>query len=349
MASWNKTLGRKALERWYDYKPDSWQAGTVRKAVIFSPKAVGDGMAIYPLIRALQSRNIDWLCIVASHRSAPVFEVLKNEGVEIHTVARDRDYQAVKELATRLRACHGTIDLCVDATGHATSPSIYFVGKLKARMNLTYSAYNMRAFADFGQPITFGTTLADRWAKLAKIAGLGSVEGKFELPIPNDIDKAVSQWTNLIGPYVLFNLDGSVDYRSISLHKAKVLIETVYSTTGLPVVIPYAPNGQQKAEHLAQTLSFVYTFPGQCSLLTSAALVKHAAVVFSPDTAIIHIASAYDRPTVGVYVAIDKAWQPQATLNEVIHSIGHVEQGLTSERIAEAFDRVYAQAIENIT
>ncbi|MBZ5487400.1 glycosyltransferase family 9 protein [Halomonas aquamarina] len=346
MARWNKMLGRKILERWYDYTPDSWQPDTIRKAVIFTPKAVGDGMAIYPVIRALQARNLEWLCIVASHKSAPAFEALKKEGVEIQTVPRDRDYKAVKELATNLRARHGSIDLCVDATGHATSPGIYFVGKLKARMNLTYSAYNMRAFADFDQPILHETSLPDLWAKLIEKAGLGNSAGHFELPIPDNIDKAVSQWTNSLGSYVLLNLDGSVDYRSISLDKAKSLIDTVYAATGLPLVIPYAPSGEQKAMQLAREFPFVHTFPGQCSLLVSAALVKHATVVFSPDTSIIHIASAYNRPTVGVYVVIDSAWQPQATLHAVIHSTNHVEQGLTPERVAEAFKRVYPSTTE---
>lgn len=346
MPRWNKALGRRLLERWYDYTPDSWQPDTVRKAVILCPKSVGDGMAIYPIIRALQARHVDWLCVVASHRNAPVFETLKSEGAEVQIVPRDRDYKAVKTLARNLRARHGSIDLCVDATGHATSPGIYFVGKLKARMNLTYSAYNMQAFADFGQPITYDTSLPTRWSKLIENVGLGSVEGRFELPIPVNIDQEVHQWASELGPYVLFNLDGGADYRCISMDKAKALMDTVHKTTGLPLVIPYAPSGEQKAVQLAKQFPFVHTFPGPCSLLVSAALVKYAAVVFSPDTSIVHIASAYNRPTVGVYTVIDSAWQPQATPHEIIHSTDHVEQGVTSERLADAFNRVYPSSAE---
>ena len=338
MPKWNKLLGRAVLERWYDYSPDKWSPDTIRKAVIFTPKAIGDGMGIYPVIRALQSRRLDWLGIVASEKSAPIFEALKEEGVELLTVKHDRDYPAVKRMARNLRSQHGHIDLCVDATAIASSPAIYFVGTLKARMNLQVSGSRMRAYAPLGEHVRANwenIPTVQSWACLMKEAGIGKVPGRFELPIPAHVDDRVKTWADSIGNYLLFNLDGSADERRISLDKAREILPAAHEITGVPIVLPYDPQGAEKAKQLANEFPFVSIFPEGSSVLISAALVKHAAFVFSPDTAIVHIASAYNRPTIGVYLTDNKIWHPQAQIKEVIQAVGQVEQPLTQKLISE--------------
>lgn len=315
-----RRVGRYLLEAWYDYRPDPFEPSAIRSAVIFMPKSIGDGMGIYPVIRALQARGVEWLGIVASHRSAPVYEALKPDGIEVFEISHDRDYPAVRAVAREIRQRHGPIDLCVEATTLISSPSIYFVGTLKARMNLQLSGSRMQLYSPLCNqhaPHYPEASPPQNWAKLMRDVGIAEVPGRFELPIPAAVENEVEPWLKTLGPYLVFNLDGSVKERQISLAKAREMIPEIHGAQGLAIVIPFDPAGRAKAEALAKEFPYVHAYPGEPSILRTAVMIKHAKLLISPNTAAIHIASAYDVPTLGLYHRLEPVWRPRASANTV--------------------------------
>ncbi|WP_445005286.1 glycosyltransferase family 9 protein [Halomonas mongoliensis] len=338
MSKWNKRLGRRLLERWYDYDPDTWQPESIRKAVIFTPKAIGDSMGTYPVIRALQELGTEWIGVVASARSAPIFEGIKSKNIEIFTIDHDRDYSAIKKLAKHLQSHYGQVDLCVDATAIASSPSIYFVGTLKARMNLQVSNSKMKAFVPVSRKILdnwSNVPTVKSWAHIMESMGVAKVPGKFELPIPRKIEQEIQSWISPLGDYLLFNLDGSSEKRRISLDKARALLPAAHSAMNCPIVVPYDPRGKAKAKQLASEFDFIRTLPESTSILHSAALIKHSQVLFSPDTSLIHIASAYNIPTLGVYSTQHLTWRPQASISDIIVVNSSIDKELTEECVSK--------------
>jgi ADP-heptose:LPS heptosyltransferase len=315
-----RRVGRYLLEAWYDYQPEPFDPSAIRSAVIFMPKSIGDGMGIYPVIRALQARGVEWLGIVASHRSAPVYEALKTEGIEVFEISHDRDYRAVRGVAREIRRRRGEIDLCVEATTLISSPSIYFVGTLRARMNLQLSGSRMKLYAplcNIHAPHYLEDSPPQNWASLMRDAGIAEVPGRFELPVPAAVEKEVKPWLDTLGPYLVFNLDGSVRERQISLAKAREMIPEIHRNQGLAIVIPFDPAGRAKAEALAEEFPYVHAYPGEPSILRTAVMIKHAGLLISPNTAAIHIASAYDIPTLGLYHRLEPVWRPRASANVV--------------------------------
>ncbi|MGY6563442.1 MAG: glycosyltransferase family 9 protein [Halomonadaceae bacterium] len=315
-----RRVGRYLLEAWYDYQPEPFDPGAIRSAVIFMPKSIGDGMGIYPVIRALQARGVEWLGIVASHRSAPVYEALKSEGIEVFEVSHDRDYRAVRGVAREIRRRHGEIDLCVEATTLISSPSIYFVGTLRARMNLQLSGSRMKLYAplcNIHAPHYLEASPPQNWASLMRDAGVAEVPGRFELPVPATVANEVKPWLDTLGAYLVFNLDGSVRERQISLAKAKEMLPEIHRAQGLAIVVPFDSAGRAKAEALAEAFPYVHAYPGEPSILRTAEMIKHAQLLISPDTSAIHIASAYDIPTLGLYHRLEPVWRPRASANVV--------------------------------
>jgi ADP-heptose:LPS heptosyltransferase len=315
-----RRLGRYLLEAWYDYQPDPFDPSEIRSAVIFMPKSIGDGMGIYPVIRALQQRGVEWLGIVASHRSAPVYAALKDEGVEVFEVAHDRDYRAVRDVAREIRRRHGQIDLCVEGTALASSPSIYFVGTLKARMNLQLSGSRMKLYASPCNALAPGYLNASppqNWALLMRDMGIAEVPARFELPVPTAVESEMQPWLESLGRYLVFNLDGSIPDRQVPLAKAREMIPEIHRALGLPIVIPFDPAGRAKAEALSSLFPYVHAYHGEPSILRTAAMIKHAHLLISPDTSAIHIASAYDVPTLGLYHRLEPVWRPRASASVV--------------------------------
>lgn len=342
-----RRIGRYLLERYYDYKPSPFNPDEIRSAVIFVPKAIGDGMATFPVLRALQKRGTARIGIVASTRNVDVFEALKSEGVYVMVVPHDRDYRAVRRAARDLNNQWGKIDLCIDGTAMAvaSSPSIYFTGTLRARMNLQLSNSTMKLFAPLcAEPsrLYASKSAPKSWASLMRTAGIADVPGKFELPIPQPVEQQMLPWIKQHVNYIALNLDGSVAERTISEHKARELISELHRLTGLKVVIPFSPAGRAKAAKLAAEFSHVSLYPESSSILHSATIIKHASLVISPDTAAIHIASAYDRPTLALYGKTDPVWLPQSTIQQV----NFIQCPLPSASIADylaGFEALFSQ------
>lgn len=325
MISMQKKIGRWLLAKWYDFNPEQWSPATHGSAVLFSPESIGDGMAAIPILRALQKRGFAWIGIVASSRSAPIFSCFTSENIQVFDVPSDRNYSQIKQIARNIRGQYGTIDLCIDASC-ATSSSTYFVGTLKARNNLQRIPPRMKAFNNVISPQTLEkfalTPTVQWWANVMSEVGISDVEGKYELPIAEAIDYEVGQWCKKLGPFVLFNLEGGAPYRTVSYEKARQLVEVARQTTNLPIVLPYDNFGREKAKRLVLEVENVYSLSNQTSILETAALIKRANLVISPDTSVIHIASAYDRPTLGLYITSfenNVKWRPLSTKCKVIY------------------------------
>lgn len=339
-----KRLGRALIEAWYDYAPAEFDTATIKKAVIFIPKSIGDGMGVYPAIRALQAHGVEWLGIVTSTRSAPIYETLKDEGAEIFIVPHDRDYRAVRKIARQIRRDHGPIDLCVEGTALATSPANYFVGTLKARMNLQLSGSRMRCYAPLSAravEMFFERELPVPWcwAALMRDAGIAEVEGRFELPLPAGVEVQAESWLDGLDEFVVLNLDGSTPDKWLSLDRAEMVARHLEQRYGLPILVICSPSGEAKAAELSQRLKYA-TLPAlPRTIHHSAALIARAALVVTPDTSVVHIASAYDRPVIGIYRAPNGHWIPLSTKSAVIITDGEVDK-LSGSALIQAMDKI---------
>lgn len=105
-------------------------------------------------------------------------------------------------------------------------------------------------------------------------------------------------------PYAVVAFGAQHATKCIPPDKLKLLCYSIH----IPVVLL----GDEKDRRLLQNwgVSFdnrVYNFCGRTGLLMSAAIIKHAAVVVSADSAMMHVAAAMQRPTVAIFGATDPA------------------------------------------
>lgn len=329
MAS-RKKLGRRLLQLLFDYPAAFWHPSKIKKAVIFTPESIGDAMAIFPVIRSLQAHGCDSLYVVCSSRSKVVFEGV-SDSLNVFCVDHDRDYVSVMQVARAIRKHSGGIDLCVDCTA-STSSSVYFLGTLRSAMNICCNETSMRAF-NAQLPVSFirkkSYTSRPVWWREAMVKlGFPTVESHFEFPVTDENILNVKDWLGRFSEWCVINSEGAIPRRSLNLETMREVISLVREVTSIPIILPFIRQSFEKASRLCSEFSEVYFYPDQSSIIDTAIMVRGARFVASPDTAIVHIASAFNRPTIGFYLDTSPPWLPLSSSAKVILCEGSVNNPL---------------------
>jgi ADP-heptose:LPS heptosyltransferase len=126
--------------------------------------------------------------------------------------------------------------------------------------------------------------------------------------------------------YIVFNLSANDSVRKISVEQAYAIGDHLGSHTSFRTVLLHAPKDSLMLS-VKQDLvknSRCLSFPDQrdASLLEIAALLEGAAAVITPDTSIIHFASATNTPVIGFYTHMQDVheWLPYQVKNRVLIS-----------------------------
>lgn len=153
------------------------------------------------------------------------------------------------------------------------------------------------------------------WAFMMREAGFPAVRSIYELPLSDDVLDEVREEMRSLGSYIALNLDGSSQERTFSLSIAENLIAKIQSETDIPIVIVYGPKGEDKARALVDCYNNVYRLSLSPSIKRSAAIIKDAYIAITPDTSILHMASAYNTPVVAIYADYKTRWPAMADVS----------------------------------
>ena len=346
-----KNIKLKVLSKIFDYPSKHPSELDIKTAVVFVPRQLGDVMSVFPVIRAFQKAAIDNIVVVGKLYSKAVLLPLEKEGIALFFVAHERKYLSIVKVAREIRKKYKEVDLCVQTMQRDMTATLLFQGVLKAKSNLgahvselnlhcnecCVNAANMRG-SHYPPPIV--------WSALMKDAGIAEVEGKYELVIPND---AVDDIAPDYGDYVLVNMDGSCQARCLNVEVAEKITDIAWDVFGKKIIITCAPCGEAKAQILSNSRAFVFLPDISRSIINAACLVKKASLVISPDTAIVHIASAFDRPVLGIYCELKNGWQPLSEISSVIETgqnINHLDLGQLRDNLLQLKEKMDLAAVK---
>lgn len=107
----------------------------------------------------------------------------------------------------------------------------------------------------------------------------------------------------LHSPFIVYNISAGREYREFSIEKSReILMQCAEIFSSVPVVIIAIEKDVPKAEKILQVLpQGKYFIFNSNDILDICAVVSRSAMVISPDTSLVHIASAYKKPTVAFY------------------------------------------------
>ncbi|HEX9614993.1 MAG TPA: glycosyltransferase family 9 protein [Bacteroidota bacterium] len=123
--------------------------------------------------------------------------------------------------------------------------------------------------------------------------------------------------------YVVLNISAAEPERTLSEHQSKALAQILALDCKQSVAVISAPgDAKTRKAVVAAAGSVCKEFPpeGTTDLLTVAALIRSAKCVVTPDTSIIHIASAVQTPVLGFYtpLRVTKEWMPHGVKCDIV-------------------------------
>jgi ADP-heptose:LPS heptosyltransferase len=127
-------------------------------------------------------------------------------------------------------------------------------------------------------------------------------------------------------PYIVFNLSAYDEVRRISQQQAYSIGEHLSSKVGIQTLLIHAPNDTSmlriKHNLVKDTRCLPFPEKGTASLLELAAVIEGSVLVITPDTSIVHFASAANTPIVGLYTSMQDTheWIPFQVQHKIIVS-----------------------------
>jgi ADP-heptose:LPS heptosyltransferase len=163
----------------------------------------------------------------------------------------------------------------------------------------------------------------------------------------NLLSKSLNSRSN----YIVFNLSAVDTERKISVDQASQIISFLAHYSGYKVVVVTAPNDTVMQDFAgllrAKGACLLFMENGFSSLLQLAALIESAAVVLSPDTSVIHFASAMKTPIIGFFTPLQgmREWFPfhveyACVPAEPGHSVSEIPPDCMIKEISSFFDKV---------
>ncbi|MBK0031099.1 glycosyltransferase family 9 protein [Erwinia sp. S43] len=330
--SWKYLLRRIAFSP-YDYKATHINPEKVSLAVIHIPDQIGDAMSIFPVIRSLERQKVDHLIIVASTLNKTVFDDLILASTRLTVIEMTFQDNAglaeVKAVALEIRKAFGTPDLCVEAMRKNNFKTMCFIKNLKAKTNFQVVGLSLKCFSPACKIPSrmdqiFRAPVPLTWSIMMREAGFPLVRPQFEFPLGEDVQNEVREDLDYAGKYVALNFEGSVDERTFSAAMIKKIIVLIRQQLKIPVVIVHSPKGMNTAIELEQMCDHVYRLNLAPSIKRSAAVIKDAFIVITPDTSILHIASAFNIPTLAIYANYKTRWPAMQDIAETIVVGNHI-------------------------
>ncbi len=343
-----KSMVRQLFYRLYDYQSVYIDNSNIKLAVIHIPDQIGDAMSVFPVIRALEAGDVKHLLIVSSTINQSIFETLSLRQTKLTVISMSMQdnatFNEIKTVARKIRKEYGTPDICIEAMRRKNLKTMLFINRLRARTNLQVAGLTMKCYSPVCKTASrmdqiFRAPVPMTWAILMRDAGFPLVRAVFEFPLSEAVLTEVRSDISTLGRYIALNLEGSAKQRTFSLPVAEKLIAIIKKEIDLPIVIVHGPKGVDSSVSLTQSCDGVHRLSLPPSIMRSAAVINGAFLVITPDTSILHMASAYNIPAIAVYADYKTRWPAMQDISETI-AVGKDIDHINLDEFRAAIKRV---------
>ena len=148
------------------------------------------------------------------------------------------------------------------------------------------------------------------------------------------------------------NIEGSNDEKKISNEDVKKIIFGLHAIDkNIIIILLHKPDDKDWINRLIPNEASLYVFPSYPteSILDLAAIIDSLDLIISPDTSIVHMACAFNKPLVAIYrnhMPLFKIWHPISDFNYVVFS--DYEDSLKSIDVDSIVNKT-SKLMQNIT
>jgi ADP-heptose:LPS heptosyltransferase len=304
---------------------------------------IGDMIISTPVFRELKKVRPDIkIAVLASKAGGSVIkynpyvdEIYYNDK---HNSLLD-DYMMLKPLANKYD--------CIVEFDHSVVPhAIARINILKPKKVIsTYKdgRYGVRGdelkLYDHYTPNNLDRHFKDIWLETVSFFGVNNPNSKYDIftPATNIAKEFVSQFDDKF--VIAINLEGSVKGKFISQDKLKEIVTKLKEKIdNLQIIILHTPDKRDSIISMIDEFGLDYILPSYKtnSILDVTDLIKEVDFVITPDTSIVHIASACDKPQVSIHennIHSYTRFGPTSTLSKTVFAKS--ENGLEGYSVDE--------------
>lgn len=189
-------------------------------------------------------------------------------------------------------------DLVIDMGDKISPTSLRFILKINTQNVIgfnkdKYKAYNKSiTFSGFNDHIT------TRYSLLMTELGFTHFDTSYDLFYPKEVDIEVLNFLKDLpqSKNIVINPFAADSKRELSTNQLQQLFQEIMKHIPDYNIIVLDPNNKVNSDAFVS----IYKNPFK-SLFSAMSLIKHADLVISPDTSIVHIAAAYRKPLIALY------------------------------------------------
>lgn len=319
-----KNFSRSLWSKILDYTPsrnsiDS--AGDMKRpfhAVIYSVARIGDGIACSIAIKAIAQKYDDCkIFVVCSKYNKVCFDDIPN--ISLLTVSDDKNYIQIVLTAIKIKKS-SPVDILFEPSASSSIGPLIFMRALKAARNITFRKSKMKMLDQV--VLNADDSVISSHVKAMHSAGIEVNDETFSFYLNTLCESKIKDFliAKDINEYIAINLYGFDEKRKIDVVTATEIIFAIKAVSKLKIILLCSPQTSDEVCFLSNEIDNVYCFLDTRTIHDSAALIKHSKCLISPDTSLVHIASAFNIPTLAIF--LDEAnythWPPTATGSQSI-------------------------------
>jgi ADP-heptose:LPS heptosyltransferase len=305
-------------------------AGRLQRILIVRPAKIGDTLCLFPLIRelkkALPNTRID---VYAGVHNNFMFRYLPQVS-QVYTQYRNRNW--LRTLTEVIRMRHNRYDLIIDTMeikfGKVLSLMLinpaWLIGSSGFASRYGLSNCDLGLYYRLVEWKREHTT--ERMLGFLQPLGILDYDDTMEFPIGEDSSDYARRFLKPYSNRRLIGLNAEASDQARSIHDAEIIeiCRNIHQRDDNATIVLFS-SPHKRAHVMALVdqarLQNVILEQGSRNIFDAAALVSQLDVMITPDTSFIHIASAFDIPTVGIYPKDDEHlvyWGPRSSRYRVI-------------------------------
>lgn len=214
----------------------------------------------------------------------------------------EKNTKKIKKLAEEIR--NKKYDLLIDFSEMLRVQQMMFINLCKAKINMGLNKDDWNLFdISYNYPSNM-KHISDLYVYILKILGVKNINSNYDLQINKEVEKKSKDFISKLSneKYIVLNPFAASKHRSLNIEKIDEIIKIILAADDYSIIL-LAPGKEQRdnMEKFQEKYKDKVYIPETKSIEEVIELVKHSILVISPDTSIIHIASAFEKPLIGFY------------------------------------------------
>ncbi len=303
---------------------------------------IGDLVLLTPVFRALKQDNpSNQVHLLASH--------INHQVVRPHPYI-DRVYvesfHPLKNMRLLYQLRSGNYDWWIDPKDHKSGTSRYYLIMASRGRSIGFNEPRFRRFTYGVKPLReqFGIHIADRFLQALQPVDIINQDNRPVLEVgkaeASELDKFCK--VQRLHSYFFINISSSRPQREWPVDKwIEFLTRISHMAPGF--LISSAPHDKEKAHLIAKQLENGHFYPTRSIKDVSAAL-SGSDMVLTVDTAVVHIAAAFNKPLLGLYMNTYREYTKYFPLSEVSKCVFAEEENANVDQIS--VDRAFDEFVE---